>query len=147
MAFRALLPTRPILRSTISTLGHRFASTHPIIIKPSENEILSGRLAPRNLEKAIRSLHEDGLVVIENAIPQKDLDHLNTRMVQDALHLQSRGKDMPFNYNVGNSTHPPLPQYQHQTNTNTSNPQSNKTHLQSSNTSPPQSSSILSPRT
>jgi hypothetical protein len=55
------------------------------------------------LEKAIRCLHEDGLVVIEDAIPHEDLDRLNAKMVQDARTLQSRGKDMPFNYNVGNS--------------------------------------------
>jgi hypothetical protein len=109
MSSRALFPTRRILRSTITSLSRRFASTLPTTIKPSTDELSSGRLTPRNLEKAIRSLYQDGLVVIENAIPHEDLDHLNTKMVQDALHLQSRGKDMPFNYNVGNSTHPLLP--------------------------------------
>lgn len=57
------------------------------------------------MEKAVRGLYEDGLVVIEDAIPHEDLDRLNTKMVTDALHLLSRGKDMPFNYNVGNSEH------------------------------------------
>jgi hypothetical protein len=83
--------------------GHRLASTYPTAIKPTKHEISSGRLASRNLEKAIRCLHEDGLVVIEDAIPHEDLDRLNAKMVQDARTLQSRGKDMPFNYNVGNS--------------------------------------------
>lgn len=92
------------------TSGRRFASTSPLTIKPSRDELSHGRLASRNLEKAVRSLHEDGLVVIEDAIPHEDLDHLNEKMVQDALYLQSRGKDMPFNYNVGNSKHYPLPQ-------------------------------------
>ncbi|KAK4498123.1 hypothetical protein PRZ48_010779 [Zasmidium cellare] len=30
------------------------------------------------------------------------LDHLNAKMVEDAKTLQARGKDGPFNYNVGN---------------------------------------------
>ena len=83
--------------------SHRFTSTYPTAIKPSKDEISRGRLASRNLEKAIKCLHEDGLVVVEDAVPHEDLDHLNARMVQDARTLQSRGKDMPFNYNVGNS--------------------------------------------
>jgi hypothetical protein len=83
--------------------GHRLASTYPTAIKQTKHEISSGRLASRNLETAIRCLHEDGLVVLENAIPQEDLDRLNVKMVQDARILQSHGKEMPFNYNVGNS--------------------------------------------
>ena len=89
--------------STRFLLGRRFVSTCPLTIKPSRDELSNGRLTSRNLEKAVRSLHEDGLVVIEDAIPHEDLDRLNKKMVKDALHLQSRGKDMPFNYNVGNS--------------------------------------------
>lgn len=102
-ASRALYSTRTILNGTRFNPGRRFASTHPLAIKPSRDELSHGRLTSRNLEKAVRSLHEDGLVVIEDAIPHEDLDHLNKKMVKDALHLQSRGKDMPFNYNVGNS--------------------------------------------
>jgi hypothetical protein len=102
-ASRALCPTGIILKGTTSTLGQRFASTYPLAIKPSRDELSHGRLTSRNLEKAVRSLHEDGLVVIEDAIPHEDLDRLNEKMVKDALFLQSRGKDMPFNYNVGNS--------------------------------------------
>lgn len=90
-------------RGLSSTLGRPFASTHPLSIKPSRDELSSGRLASRNLEQAVRALHEDGLVVIEDAVTHEDLDHLNTKMVQDALALQQRGKDMPYNYNVGNS--------------------------------------------
>jgi hypothetical protein len=102
-ASRALYPTRIILSGARFHPGRRFASTSPLTIKPSRDEVSIGRLTSRNLEKAVRSLHEDGLVVIEDAIPHEDLDRLNTKMVKDALHLQSRGKDMPFNYNVGNS--------------------------------------------
>jgi len=103
IASRVLCSTRTILNRTRFNPGRRFASTSPLTINPSRDELSHGRLTSRNLEKAVRSLHEDGLVVIEDAIPHEDLDRLNTKMVKDALHLQSRGKDMPFNYNVGNS--------------------------------------------
>ncbi|KAM0696713.1 hypothetical protein Q7P36_003962 [Cladosporium allicinum] len=93
--------------------SRRLASTYPTAIKPSKDEISSGRLASRNLETAIRCLHEDGLVVIEDAIPHEDLDRLNAKMVQDARTLQSRGKDMPFNYNVGNIQQDPPPTSQY----------------------------------
>jgi hypothetical protein len=62
----------------------------PLKIKPSPDELWDSRLVLRNLEKAI-SLHADGVVVTEDAIPCKDLDHLNAKMLQDALHLQHCG--------------------------------------------------------
>lgn len=71
-------------------------SSLPAVVTPTAEEITSGQLGPRNLEKAIRSLHEDGLVVVANAVPHDDLDQLNTKMVEDALTLQGRGKDSPF---------------------------------------------------
>lgn len=85
------------------------ASLLPTTVRPSENEVSCGRLGERNLEKAVRSLHEDGLVVISNVVPHADLDHLNEKMVQDARALQARGRDMPYNYNVGNIQQHPLP--------------------------------------
>jgi hypothetical protein len=131
--------TRTVRNST-KILGRRFASTSPLTIKASQDELSHGRLASRNLEKAVRSLHEDGLVVIENAIPHEDLDHLNTKMVQDALHLQSRGKDMPFNYNVGNSMAFPLPPAKCIGDNTDGHSQSSKILRQRNNTSPRQSS-------
>lgn len=103
MSARLFCRLRGLPTSLATRPSRRLASTYPTAIKPSKDEISSGRLASRNLETAIRCLHEDGLVVIEDAIPHEDLDRLNAKMVQDARTLQSRGKDMPFNYNVGNS--------------------------------------------
>ncbi|KAK2590198.1 hypothetical protein QQS21_012127 [Conoideocrella luteorostrata] len=74
----------------------------PAVIKPSANEIANSALNVRNLKKAVRHVHRDGLVVISDVVPHAHLDHLNTRMVQDALKLQARGEDGPFNYNLGN---------------------------------------------
>lgn len=89
------------------------AAMLPVVVKLSKNEVSSGRLGERNLEKAVRSLHEDGLVVISDVVPHADLDQLNEKMVQDARTLQARGKDMPYNYNVGNIQQDPPPVKQH----------------------------------
>jgi hypothetical protein len=64
---------------------------------------------------AVRGVHLDGLVVVEDVIPHEHLDHLNIRMVEDARILQARGEDGPFNYNVGNIQQdaPPYAEYFH----------------------------------
>ncbi|KAI0594549.1 hypothetical protein F4775DRAFT_606195 [Biscogniauxia sp. FL1348] len=102
---------RALLRKRTTNLGitgrTRFLSSAaaarmPRVIRPSAAEIQSSRLDARNLELAVRSMHEDGLVVVEDVVPHEHLDHLNAKMVQDALVLQARGDDGPFNYNLGN---------------------------------------------
>ena len=77
-------------------------------MSPSTKEVTAGRLNERNLEHAIRSLHEDGLVVVADVIPHEHLDSLNRRMVADA-HILSSRKNSPFNYNVGNIQQDPPP--------------------------------------
>ncbi|KAF4899365.1 Kanamycin B dioxygenase [Colletotrichum fructicola] len=78
-----------------------------------EAELRNCLLAPRNLELAVRHLHADGLVVVEDVVPHKDLDALNEKMVKDARYLQSLGEKGPFNYNLGNLQQdpPPLAEY------------------------------------
>lgn len=83
----------------------------PTIVKPSANE--TSFLGERNLERAVRAVHEDGLVVVEDAVPHDVIDRLNEKMVQDALALQARGKDGPFNYNQGNLQQDPPPIAEH----------------------------------
>lgn len=64
----------------------------PIYVKVSREEVSSGRLSQRNLEVAIRALHHDGLVVVEDVIPDHaHLDHLNQKMVEDAIKLKGLG--------------------------------------------------------
>jgi hypothetical protein len=92
---------------TFATTSSR--SLTPLSIQPSSSEIQARALSLQNLELAVRSVHEDGLVVIENAIPHGVLDHLNEKMVADARMLQARGKDAPFNYNLGNIQQDPPP--------------------------------------
>ncbi|KAK4864576.1 hypothetical protein LT330_009571 [Penicillium expansum] len=88
-------------------------TSHPTSIRPSRDEIKHERLSHQNLEVAVRSLHQDGLVVIENVIPHDCLDRLNKKMIEDAYSLQSRKGDSPFNYNPGNIQQdaPPVREY------------------------------------
>lgn len=74
----------------------------PAVVRPSASEIKNSRLDERSLEKAVRHIHQDGLVVIEDVVPHEDIDQLNTKMVEDARVLQNMGDKGPFNYNQGN---------------------------------------------
>lgn len=106
-AYRAYA-IRPILQQ-------RLFSTQrlPQVVRPSLKEIDNKRLDERNLEIAVRSVYLDGLVVVEGVVPHEQLDCLNTKMVEDAIRLQARGKDGPFNYNLGNLQQdaPPYAEY------------------------------------
>ncbi|KAF2091094.1 phytanoyl-CoA dioxygenase family protein [Saccharata proteae CBS 121410] len=89
-------------------IGTSLPST-PISIKVTTPEVKAGALTWRNLEIATRALRRDGLVVLEDVIPEAALDRLNEKMVEDAYRLQRRGDDAPFNYNKGNiQQDPPL---------------------------------------
>ncbi|OJZ83144.1 hypothetical protein ASPFODRAFT_209974 [Aspergillus luchuensis CBS 106.47] len=88
------------MRSLSTQLGK--LSSHPVSIRPSTTEIQNAQLSPQNVEVAMRSLHRDGLVVVENVIPHDSLDKLNEKMVEDAYTLRDKKGDSPFNYNPGN---------------------------------------------
>jgi hypothetical protein len=98
-----------------SVLQQRQLSTPslPGVVRPSAEEVRSKKLSERNLELAVRSLHLDGLVVVEGVVPHEHIDHLNTKMVEDARVLQARGENSPFNYNRGNVQQdaPPYAEY------------------------------------
>ncbi|KAL2433475.1 hypothetical protein ABEF95_003238 [Exophiala dermatitidis] len=87
----------------------------PVSIRGSLTEKAQGRLDERNLEKAVRQVRHDGLVVVQNAVDADNIDKLNKKMVADALKLRARGKDSPFNYNPGNLQQdaPPVKEYFH----------------------------------
>ena len=97
---------RFVVRSFSASTHH---SAQPCSIKTSEDEVRSGRLTEQNLELAVRHIHHDGLVVVENVINHEVLDRLNEKMVKDALALRSRGDKSPFNYNKGNLQQDPPP--------------------------------------
>ncbi|KAI1430896.1 hypothetical protein GGR50DRAFT_682496 [Xylaria sp. CBS 124048] len=81
----------------------------PLVIRVSDREVKNKKLNEQNLEIAVRGIHLDGLVVVENIMEKNDLDHLNKKMVEDARILQARGEDGPFNYNIGNLQQDPPP--------------------------------------
>lgn len=100
-------------RRSIRTMALRTVSTQVPSIRASQEEVRLGRLNERNLEQAVRAVHEDGLVVVENAIAHEQLDRLNRKMVSDAMYLADLGENSPFNYNKGNLQQdaPPFEEY------------------------------------
>ena len=74
----------------------------PVSITPSSEELDEGILTARNLEIAIRALHQDGLVIIRNVYHHEDLDKLNQVMVRDALKMAELGDAGPKNFHPGN---------------------------------------------
>lgn len=79
----------------------RSLSSQPLTVHVAPDEVSAGRLTWQNLELAVRAIHRDGLVVLENIIEHDRLDNLNARMVEDARYLQSAGDASPFNYHKG----------------------------------------------
>jgi hypothetical protein len=79
----------------------RVLSSLPITVQASPQEVSDGELTWKNLELAVRALHRDGLVVLEDIIDHYKLDILNKKMAKDSLSLQSRGENSPYNYNKG----------------------------------------------
>ncbi|WDK09952.1 phytanoyl-CoA dioxygenase [Colletotrichum graminicola] len=79
-------PPSPILfvgrRAMMASLTqHRSVTTTttPAVIRLSDGEIRDQALSPRNLELAVRHLHADGLVVVQDVVPLADVDALNSR--------------------------------------------------------------------
>ena len=81
-----------------------------VTITPSPQELESKKLTLQNLEIAIRALHHDGLVIIEDVYDHADLDALNEVMVRDALRMSELGDDGPKNFHRGNLSITPPPQ-------------------------------------
>jgi len=91
----------------------RDLTTHPRTIRPTTTEVATGALGPRNLEQAVRAIHEDGLVIVADVMPIEETDVLNKKMVGDAKVLAAKGDKGPFNYNRGNIQQdaPPVLEY------------------------------------
>jgi ectoine hydroxylase-related dioxygenase (phytanoyl-CoA dioxygenase family) len=85
----------------------------PTYIKPSSEELALGKLTAQNLEAAIRALHLDGLVIIEDVYKHEDLDMINKVMVKDALKMAELGDEGPKNFHRGNLSITPPPQRQY----------------------------------
>ncbi|EEU39363.1 uncharacterized protein NECHADRAFT_94287 [Fusarium vanettenii 77-13-4] len=84
---RTILPT--LIKGTRSFAT--VSSTSQLgVVQPSVKEINNLSLDSRNLEKAVRHMHRDGLVVVEDVVPHEHLDLLNKKMVEDANTLLAR---------------------------------------------------------
>lgn len=64
-----------------ATSASRILSSIPVSIPVSRSEVVSKRLTLKNLELATRTLHRDGLVVLEDIIDHLKLDALIGKMV------------------------------------------------------------------
>ncbi|GIJ99226.1 hypothetical protein Aspvir_001356 [Aspergillus viridinutans] len=72
-------------------------------IRLTDSEICSRQINSHNLQRAIEALHQDGVVVVENAIPPSYLDELNTLMTPDAHTLyEKRSTHRNFGPETGN---------------------------------------------
>lgn len=56
----------------------------PQAITPSEKERIAGVYSPRNLQRVLSGLHQDGLVVLRGVIDLSHVDALNDAMCKDA---------------------------------------------------------------
>ncbi|GFG26715.1 phytanoyl-CoA dioxygenase, putative [Aspergillus udagawae] len=72
-------------------------------IRLTDSEICSRQINCHNLQRAIEALHQDGVVVVENAISPFYLEELNTLMTPDAQTLyEKRSTHRNFGPETGN---------------------------------------------
>ncbi|KAJ5631655.1 uncharacterized protein N7484_011755 [Penicillium longicatenatum] len=112
-AFNQVRPRWVPARVTRAARSVVTSQIYPTAINPSRGEVNSGRLTPKNLEAAIRSLFHDGLIVVTDVIPHDILDRLNKKMINDAQKLYARKENSPFNYNPNDlqQDRPPTKKY------------------------------------
>ncbi|KAH8751927.1 hypothetical protein F5883DRAFT_205794 [Diaporthe sp. PMI_573] len=60
------------------------------LIELTPEELRTKKIGSHNLQAAVEALHQDGLVVLKNAVHVGHLDKLNARMVPEAKDLYSR---------------------------------------------------------
>ena len=108
-----MLVARFLKPTGLRTMATAAKAAMPAVVRPSPSEIKNAALDARNLEIAVRHIHRDGLVVIEDIVPHDEIDKLNSKMVEDARALQALGDAGPFNYNLGNLQQdaPPVAEY------------------------------------
>lgn len=74
-------------------------SDQPRIITLTDEELATKLISSNNLQNALEALHEDGLVVLENAVDPAHLDKLNDRMLSDT-EILTRQKTTHVNFNT-----------------------------------------------
>lgn len=71
------------------------------LIELTAEELSTRKIGSHNLQAAVEALHQDGIVVLKNAVDPAHLDQLNARMVPEAKELYARPST---HRNFGNST-------------------------------------------
>ncbi|OAL47949.1 hypothetical protein IQ07DRAFT_514810 [Pyrenochaeta sp. DS3sAY3a] len=86
-------------------------------IRVSEQERKAARLSQANLRSGVEEFHNNGLVILENAVDPRSADHLLQRMQQD-FHSHRQSSNLRWNQgrNSGNVSQslPSLPEYLHE---------------------------------
>ena len=81
----------------------------PTQITLTPSELTSKRLTSHTLQKALSALHNDGLLVLTNAIDPSHLDSLNSRMLPDAYTLYNQqSTHRNFGHDTGNIQQEPV---------------------------------------
>lgn len=85
------------------------SSSEAKLIELTPEELRTKRIGSHNLQAAVEALHQDGLVVLKNAVDIDHLDKLNARMVPEAKDLYSRpGTHRNFGQSTGNIQQEPV---------------------------------------
>lgn len=76
----------------------------PQAITPTDKERIAGLYSPRNLQRVISGLHQDGLVVLRSVIDLSHVDALNDAMCKDA-EKKIADPTQVFNHDIKCETH------------------------------------------
>lgn len=83
--------------------------SEPKLIELSPEELRTKKIGSHNLQAAVEALHQDGLVVLKNAVDVDHLDKLNARMVPEAKELCERpSTHRNFGQTTGNIQQEPV---------------------------------------
>ena len=82
------------------------------IISISPTERTQKHFNPVHLTEAVRSIKEDGYVILQDCVERQHVEVLCEKMLADTETILARD-DIPFNFNVGNIQQdpPPFPPY------------------------------------
>lgn len=104
----------------------RAGSSHGLRSKPkleisriwvSEEERNAAQLSRRNIQNSLDEFHQNGFVILENAVGRHSIEHVHHRMLQDfGKYRKSSSIRWNQGQNSGNISQPPpsLPEYLHE---------------------------------
>ncbi|KAH8719308.1 hypothetical protein GQ44DRAFT_712552 [Phaeosphaeriaceae sp. PMI808] len=108
----------PTLRRAVSSHGLKCRPKLEIgRIRASEEERNAARLSYHNIQDSLNEFHKNGLVILENAVERRSIEHVHHRMLQDFV-KHSKSSNLRWNQgrdsgNISQSP-PSLPEYLHE---------------------------------